>query len=256
MTTTKPPLVEVICGVTFEPLQELKPFQYGLVWQHFKQFGYSSCEEQAPIILQIEMPDSTAQGFPDPFGNTRLVFTNPTDNSVVQFQKDRFLTDWRPSLDGSPYPGFDKVYPRFSEYFKEFVKVITDLGTPKPPKIVQFELTYLNQLFQGEHWEGLGKLSKLFPFMTDLPDTPGMAHPEGFAFGINFLRENFGGRLHVQCGTAVELKGKNKMLQVNFTARGLGEYTTYEKVDEWFKLAHAELRATHAGLFSKELQEE
>jgi hypothetical protein len=52
----KPPVIEVVCGILFEPIKGLTAPYIGVLWEKFKS-EYPRCKEVAPLVPVIERFD-------------------------------------------------------------------------------------------------------------------------------------------------------------------------------------------------------
>lgn len=93
----RPPVIEVVCSITFQPLDRFLAPHFGLYWEKVKQ-RYSECAERGPLApviegaagrkpLEVELLDVP----PIP----RIWFVNQESNELIQVQRDRFLHNWR-----------------------------------------------------------------------------------------------------------------------------------------------------------------
>ena len=114
----KQPVIEVVYGMQFSPLPELRTPLIGLFWQSIKA-DYPKFKEMPPLAPLIERFDQEApteqpmleflQEAPLP----RMFFLDDHENWVMQIQNDRFLHNWKRVTDDDVYPRFDVASDRF-----------------------------------------------------------------------------------------------------------------------------------------------
>jgi uncharacterized protein (TIGR04255 family) len=150
-----PPIIEVVCGILFKPLEKLLVPHFGVLWEKFNP-EYSRCEEQPllmPIIEAFERSPQTIEISNIP-PLPRIWFVHENDNGIIQIQRDRFLHNWRKVRPGDEYPRYRNVLQNFQKYlsgFEEFLKAV-DLEEIVP---LQYELTYIDLIPQGHELQGL-----------------------------------------------------------------------------------------------------
>src|SRR5689334_15682106 len=92
-----PPINEVVCGLMFEPLNELLAPHLGLLWEKYKP-GFATCKQQPPLALQLEKPEGTISEAQVVFEEPplpRVWFEETGGNGIIQVQRDRFHYNWR-----------------------------------------------------------------------------------------------------------------------------------------------------------------
>jgi uncharacterized protein (TIGR04255 family) len=148
-----PPVTEVVLGVQFNALERLTAAHMGKIWDDFREH-YPLAEQHHPIEPAYELfseggAPATAARFPltllTAFPVPRVFFVDKTRNSLIQFQKDRFLHNWRKIGDGDAYPRFEKMLNEFESGYRRMAKASKreGLGEIEPN---QCEITYINQI--------------------------------------------------------------------------------------------------------------
>ena len=80
-----PPVIEVVCGVLFKPLEALLAPHLGLLWEKYKS-EYPNCREVAPLTPVIERFEGQAEMkllFTDIPPLPRIWFTRSEDNGII-----------------------------------------------------------------------------------------------------------------------------------------------------------------------------
>mgnify|MGYP000364255500 CR=1 FL=1 len=143
-----PPLDEVVLGVQFEPPQEFRSVNVSEVWNLFKDM-YPVVEDQPLLMPQFETFGAGfgQAGFQFQFGSapvgSRQWFVSSDGSSLIQFQSDRLLTNWRKRPSNSPYPRFDSIMRNFQDNFEK-LEIYFDTAFSYDLKINQCEVSYIN----------------------------------------------------------------------------------------------------------------
>ncbi|HEX3035329.1 MAG TPA: TIGR04255 family protein [Thermodesulfobacteriota bacterium] len=161
-----PPVVEVVCNLLFEPLENLLVPHVGLFWERFRT-EYPECSEHDPIVpiierfdeppkMKIEMNEIKIASLP------RVWFVQKRGNGIIQIQRDRFILNWRKVKEEDEYPRYSFVIDQFMKYLSHFKAFLdeNDLGKIVP---LQYEMTYVNHIPKGEGWDSLSDVGNVFP---------------------------------------------------------------------------------------------
>lgn len=164
---SRPPVIEVVAGVQFEPIAELNTARLGLLWSKFRG-RFPLTEQKPPLDQTVERvgargtsPSSRLEIL-DTL-NTRLWFLNRTGDELVQVQNDRLIRNWR-RLPGSAntYPRFDAhVLPGFKNDFATLLSFLESESVARP-RANQCEVTYINHIHPNERWTSHADISKVF----------------------------------------------------------------------------------------------
>lgn len=252
----KPPVIEVVCGITFKPMEKLLAPHLGLYWERIKD-RYSECAERTPLAPVIEAQQGRQPveiEIIDVPPMPRLWFVNKESNELIQIQRDRFLHNWRKKNNEAKYPKYDAVMKEFTTQVKIFCDFVSelDLGSIEP---LQYELTYVNHIPHGDCWESPSDLSKLFVAFNKA-STKGefLREVEGVDWTTTFCLPNESGRLYAQLRTAIKTEDKSKLLQFNLTARGISSDTSLDGMQSWFDLAHDNIVRSFSDLTTDDAQ--
>lgn len=233
-TYENPPVVEVVCGVFFQPIKLQLP-HYGLLWQKFKG-DYPRFEEAIPLIRAAANAGEitlTAADIPLP----RLWFISADDTSVVQIQRNCFLTNWRRVRPTDEYPRYQKVIELHNDRLTSFKTFLEEqeLGSLVPN---YYEMTYVNHLPQGDGWETLDEIGELFP------DLAWRREPSRYLTSISGVNQRLTfempeqmGQLLVAIQSAERRPDMHKILTFELTARGKPQDHSEDQVRRWFDLA-------------------
>jgi len=154
---SNPPLDEVVLGVQFAPVPKYSSVASREVWGLFKN-AFPIVEEHLLLSPQFEtfgganpLPDLSSFLEQPPVG-TRLWFLSQDLNHLIQFQPDRFITNWRRTANALPYARFETIADSFeknllllAEHFKAAFNYQVEIN--------QAEVTYINLIPVGEFAE-------------------------------------------------------------------------------------------------------
>lgn len=151
---TDPPLDEVVIGVQFAALQSYTPVHAKGVWDMFK--------DEFPQVLEQPMLDPQFETFGGmnvnagpqfvfgaPPAGSRLWFISPDESHLVQFQKDRFVSNWRRRPNTQPYPHFEGLADAFQSNLLR-LSGYAESALGQSIEINQAEVTYINVIPVGK----------------------------------------------------------------------------------------------------------
>lgn len=243
-----PPVNEVVCGVSFEKLENLKGPHLGLFWHIVR--------ESFPIIEHAPRLES---GRPDiDFTNymPRMWFINAPQNMLIQLQNNRFYFNWRRMQDDEAYPRYKNIIKAFKHNLEIFNDFLQKEGVGSI-SIENCELTYINQIPKGEGWDTLGDISGVFRDFSWFTGQRFLPTPIGIGGQAQFALPDEKGQLQVslQYGTR-KRPPKHPILILQMAATGLGEDNSREGVWEWFELAHEWIVRGFTDLTENRIQDE
>ena len=254
----RPPVDEVVLSVLIRPLDKLLAPHLGEIWKEFKRDGFGSIMEHPPVLPVVEMFSNSIQEPQLQISNrpdlARIWFIHEDDNQIIQVQRDRFTFNWRKTESNQQYPGFTDILKSFETFYIRFCKILTELevGTLNPS---QYELTYIDQIFQGSGWDALDDIGKIFNLFVDSQQLSSFwSGAESMILRTSFPLEHLPGRLHLTIGNRVKVPEKRKTLQAEFTLRGFPENGEHDKMITWFKSAHSEICKTFMNTFTEDIQ--
>ena len=251
----QPPVTEVACSVLFPSLEGLLSPHIGLLWQKF-QPEYPFCDDVVPIVSRIESSDDQNVDpqlqLSDVPPLPRVWFINQDGTRIIQIQQDQFIHNWRKVGIESEYPRYGSLIRAFQDHLDNFYDFLTEaeLGQFQP---LQYELTYVNQIPQGQAWLTLEDIGKVFPYVSwKASSARFLVHPQSISWTTVFELPNKLGRLHTSIKPVI-LNEKSTLL-FELTVRGIGNYTSRETLQNWFDIAHEWIVCAFADLTDKEIQ--
>lgn len=235
-----PPINEVVCGLLFKRIDKLLNPYLGILWEKYKP-EYSDCREVAPLLPVMEtfgQPFQSEPQYGDVLPLPRTWFVHADGNGVIQVQRDRFLHNWRKIRPDDEYPRYHHVIGMFRSHLSSFAELLEEhhLGVITP---LQYELTYINHVIQGEGWDIIRDVGKIFPnFSWHTSKNDFLPPPETVNWQTSFALPNHVGRLHTKVQSATRREDGYPVLLFELTVRGIGNYTTLDEMWNWFALAH------------------
>jgi uncharacterized protein (TIGR04255 family) len=249
----RPPLVEVACSILFAPIEEFKSSHIGLLWQQY-QPDYPACDDVAPLQPIIESFGSHIGQIQ--ISNIPLLprawFITQDGSRIIQVQRDRFICNWRRTDKNSEYPRYSSLIRDFKSHLDTFQSFsnAAELGELLP---LQYELTYVNQIPQGQVWASLADIDKIFPYAArSIQSSRLLPLTQSINWETVFDLPDKSGRLHVLVRSAQI--GSKTDLFFELTARGIGSHSSLEGLRSWFDAAHEWIVCAFADLTDEGIQ--
>ena len=242
-----PPIDEIICGIRFGSLEQLRSGHLGILWQKFR--GNFPNIEDRNLVGPVSRKDFEN---PNKIPLPRVWFIHENENELIQVQDNRFLHNWRKRRLDDEYPGYDRIVENFEKYlscFREFL-VEENLGALVTK---EYELSYIDLIPRGYGWENFGDLEKVFP---SLLSSTGQSILSTSIRNINWqtildLPNNYG-QLRIAIRSAARTSNDHPLLHIEFNAHGNRQD---ESMRAWFDTAHNAITELFSNLVSKEIQE-
>jgi uncharacterized protein (TIGR04255 family) len=256
----RPPVIEVVCGVSFASLAQFKIVHVGVLWERFKE-EFPNFDEQPPIataVEQLELQSIQPAAFqivtspPLP----RAWFLDEPGNAIIQVQRDAFLYNWRKLKPDDTYPRFRSVVASFKRHLQTFAAFLKEhqLGDLAP---IQCELTYVNHISEGPVWSRGKSLGDL------LPDFAWRTSPKRFlptCEAVNwrtaFRLPERQGRLHISTQMGLIQPTGEPLLVLELKARGIRSSGSFDELWPWFDTAHEWIVRGFTDVTSEKAQKE
>ncbi len=242
-----PPLDEVVCGVRFNPPLDLKIPLLGLLWEKVRR-THPTIEQQPPIAPGGALVTDTTTGLPIP----RLWFINKTDDELIQVQRDLLYFNWR--RRGDEYPRIGRVFDGFNMAFEKLNELVQEQEIA-PVVIAGQELTYINQIPQGEAWKEFSDLGKLFPHLANTTArTRFLPIPTSVSWQGRFALPEGRGNLEARLMPAMRKESGESILTFQLTATCNESPESHDELHAWFRLAHEWIVNAFVDLTSEDVQ--
>lgn len=246
-----PPLIEVVCGVTFAPLPELKVPHYGIFWSLIRD-EFPDVRHAPPLGPPLAPLPATFQL--DQIQLPRMWFLSRTGDLIIQVQYDRILFNWRETRDAPEYPHYDRILEFFRKYYGIFETLVKreELGEIKP---TAYELSYINHIPQGEGWDSLGDLASVFPDLGwQRQSERFLPVPSDFGWQVAFDLPDTKGNLQASVRKATRTFDNAQVLRFEMVAKGHEQASAEDVSWGWFDLAHEWIVKGFADLTSDAMQ--
>ncbi len=248
----KPPVSEVACGVTFEPLKQFLVAHVGLYWARIRD-TYPECEHAVPLAT----PDAPGgwmdgtTGLPLP----RQWFISADKQGLIQLQGNCFYFNWRRFGDNDVYPRFSSVIATFKKQLEMFQTFLNE-NELTAPAITGCELTYVNHIPQADGWESVADLSKVFrDFCWNERKGRFLPPPSNLAWKTQFPLPGEG-ILTASIAQAMRVRDQMPTLKFELSARVKLKDKSSDQVWEWFETAHRWIVLGFADLTQGEIQDD
>jgi uncharacterized protein (TIGR04255 family) len=222
---SNPPIIEAVLGVQFATPSGYREIYARDVWSLFEQrFGRVE-EHQAlePVFELFGAADAQRvqiklEAVRGPIHN-RFWFVGEGDRELIQFQRDRFIHNWR-KIGAKPndYPRFEPILDNFRQELSRLDQFFQNMGWGQlSPN--QCELTYVNRIALGAKEDPPRSPSHYFKRLN----LSLIGEPSAFAIDLQqHIRDDSGkpiGRLHVAANSQIG-PGGQRAVALNLTARG------------------------------------
>ena len=229
-TFDKPPIVETVLGIQFEPLPGFTNNHLGAFWERLggKEAWPVSVDAPAlrPEFENFGEEQQWTQADAITFGlssvpASRMQLRNETGDGMVQLQNGRLLYNWL-GTSGAEYARYVVIRSKFDDLVAEFRAFLVDEGLPTM-RLNQWEVTYVNHLPKETVWSKPEDWSAVFTFQATPPAEVNACRLESVAETWMFEITPRRGRLRTQLQHA-RTKDGVEVLRFELTARGpIGE---------------------------------
>jgi len=214
-----PPLDEVVLGVQFSPVVAYSSVHAGNVWRLFEN-EFPVVQEQPLLDPQFEtfgganiQPNIQFQIGTPPVGS-RLWFVSKDDNHLLQFQRDRFLINWRRRPQNQQYPRYEGIARKFQDSLEVLERHLSD-NFSYVLDINQAEITYINII----PVENFAEAGRWFSVWND-----GVSSIEGLSSSFSEIVKDDSGspyaRLFHEIQSVFSIDGKHKAFKLTLIFRG------------------------------------
>ncbi|MBX9772377.1 MAG: TIGR04255 family protein [Candidatus Obscuribacterales bacterium] len=259
----KPPLIETVIGIQFNPLENFRVVDYGLFWTEFLRADFPEVQEVPPINLRLEDKQlavqrqiwQLVQEVPLP----RVWYLGPDNElgqELVQVQPNLLMHNWRKkSPSNQVYPRYHINIERFRKVLSQFMTFVEtrQLGTFTPN---QCELTYINHIpvdeICGQPVEMFRRVFNVFqPNVENALDGRGTLDSQSFT--STYWIESISSRFHVAGNLAQLATTDQPIIDFRLTCRGTPPGSTANELINWFNVAHSNVVETFARLTTSEM---
>ena len=242
-----PPINEIVCGIRFDSIKQLRSGHLGVLWQKFRP-DFPKIEDRNSVGSVPKVDSENPDQVPLP----RVWFIHKNENELIQVQRNWFLHNWRKIQSDDKYPGYQKVIENFERYldcFQEFL-IEENLGNLVAK---EYELTYIDLIPKGQGWENLGDLEKIFPNLLSLTKQGILSNDVKVINWQTILALPNGlGQLGIAIRSANQVSNNQQLLHIEFKALS---NRSNQPMRSWFEAAHNIITKLFSNLVSDEIQE-
>lgn len=226
----EPPVIEVVCGVAFQSLENFQVCHFGRYWDHLGA-DWTETVDQPALPQVIEETGKSEVQFDAV--SPRVWYIHSAGHHLIQVQRDRFLLNWRKTSPTHAYPSYLEVKKAFDERFSDFSR-FTEAELNSAPQCRQYELTYINHLVAGGGvYSDLAHIGEAISLMREPKHDGFLPGPSALNLRMSFEFPSNMGRLHVRVHSGRRIEDNTDVLILELTARGYSA-----KQEEWFRQAH------------------
>ncbi len=229
-TFKNPPIVEVVVGVQFAPLDDfLIPYVGGL-WDCLGREKYPSFQETDLIIDGANPPIFGKHPLP------RIWFVSGDSNNIIQFQVDRFLYNWRKEpFSDTDYPRYDRVINNFMNSAGDFSKYLHDVGIG-PACSQKLELSYIN-LVKLDDFGGLSGIGNILNDISWNGEGRILDVPRKISGRLQFPIQEIASLMDIVYENGILLETGEEILKIEVSVKGQAPDPDMLKCIDWFNVA-------------------
>ncbi|MBN1609408.1 MAG: TIGR04255 family protein [Polyangiaceae bacterium] len=221
--------------MTFERIGGLTVAHIGQLWERLPS-TFAHVEEVDPLATTVELPGTPGTAVsldPAVMRAPRVWFMTSAKDRLIQFQRDRFLYNWRRTAAEQPYPRYRAVSDGFYEHLGTFGAYVQDRFQSEL-RFRQYELSYVNHIPVDGAWHGLADIANVFPDLSwRATESRFLPAPEALVTHLAFSLPEQSGRLHVRIQNVERQTDHQPILMFDLTARGYSA-----NMRKWFETAH------------------
>lgn len=230
----KPPVVETVLGVQFDPIRGFTNAHLGAFWKflstappsHRPQGEWTNVSD-APSLPFVFEEFGEAEAWSalgaklsisqDPSSRVRI--QNPAGDRMIQLQNGRLHYNWKRTGDEA-YIRYTAIRPQFDHLVDSVAKFLS-AEQLEPMKVNQWEVTYVNHMDKGTVWSTPADWSRVFPKLLGGGERLSAATLENLSGQWRLAIPDKRGRLHMEIRHAKHLEQPNtELLVFKLTARG------------------------------------
>jgi len=221
----RPPVIETVLGVQFNPIGGFSNAHLGAFWEKLsaKWPDVVDAPPLDPVFEQFaEQQAWIGRGMQLSFSKTRparFQIRNAHKDRMIQIQNGRFHYNWLLS-QGTEYPRYSRVRSEFDQHLNDLRLYLEDksLGAIDPN---QWEVTYVNHIPKDTVWSKPEDWGGLFPTLPMQAARTSAASLESFSGQWHFMIAPERGRLHVEIRHGRQQSDEpSELLIMTLTARG------------------------------------
>lgn len=160
------------------------------------------------------------------------MFKGKDDTTLVQFQRDRFLYNWRKLDSKKPYPRYEKVIGAFLKNYAAFESCLAEMKLPNAT-IEMLELSYIN-LIPISSFGGLKNLGDIFEDISWKKRAANTPQPTKFSLLWQFNVPQNKSLMNVHTVMVQSPETGEDMLRVELSVKGQAPDVEISQCKNWF----------------------
>lgn len=252
-TFERPPVVETVLGLQFDPIAKLATAHLGLFWKslgdEWTNIAETNAVGQTAGFVSVT-PSWLPHGFPAfEFGPARVPgmrvrLSNASGDRMLQVENGWLVYNWRQRPDPAAYPRYDTIKTEFDRYRVAFEQFLTSNGFGAPRSNL-WEVSYLNLLPKGELWNSPDEWPTVLPglFVRSRPSAAEelLTGDARWTFAIGHGKGQL--FVHVEHG-AMGGAAEGEVLVLRLIARGEVRDGSQDELESGFALGHESIVKT------------
>jgi uncharacterized protein (TIGR04255 family) len=224
----KPPVTEVVAGLTFKRLEGLTTPLIVEAWRTKYAEKFPNVQEQPQYVpptesfdfpeipsrlsIAVELPAATSP---------RFWFVSSDQQALVQLQGNWFACNWRKVRPEAEYGRWHTIRAEFERQFNNFLDFCKERSLGKV-EVEQTEVTYVNHIDPGSAWDSLAEMDKVVRIMgmhdRDLlpVDAEQMTLRATYRIADATVKA---GRLHVSVDPGLKMQDMRPLIAMTLTGR-------------------------------------
>lgn len=235
----KPPINEVVIGIYFKPVIQMRAESLGVFWEKIRN-DLPSTSQVAPLTPQTPV---IGEVFPLP----RFWFQSKDETRLLQLQRDLLFYNWRERAD--VYPRFNTLKNEFDRYYSLFNEFLSSLGVGQP-EVSLLDLTYVNVIGKDEQVFRIDDYPKVVPTFRPPIRVPSGQLAQEYNH-TNFFNVADDLQLVVVERTATKIENQEMVFLLELRVNSIRP----AEIDPWLRKAHDLIVNTFEAMTSKEAQE-
>ena len=227
-----PPVVEVAMGVQFDDINALKAPHLWKLWESLGKNEFPKLEE-APTLGKLGRDAGASITLMNANGLLplpRYWFIHKNEDSLIQFQRDRFIYNWRKKKN--EYPRYGVVVKNFYKYYEKFETTLSSLKIHKP-NIEMLELSYVNMVPLDELGQGLEKIGNLLNDV-EWEGKKILPAPKAMNLSWSFDIEEIQSQMTISVTTVQKIDDGTQALRLELRVRGKAPGVKLKDCKKWF----------------------
>lgn len=231
----KPPVVEVVCGVTYRLPRRINPALVGVFWQRLR--SHFPVLDEAPPLPSVVMRESLEFEISDLPPLSRIWMLSSDARQLIQLQGDRFIYNWKRAEDKDEYPSYVAVIRAFERYYSLYAKFLDSIDL-RGFEVTGLELTYVNHIGHENGLDMVAPAEVLRDHHFERSESRYLEPPTEFHWRSQYPMPNDFGALVVLANTATRRNSGDRLVRVDLTAKGLPQPFSDATRRDWFDTAH------------------